>query len=361
MREHLLPYLACPACQAILALVVLRREAEQIMAGELRCGGCCRAFPIVDGVPRLLLADRLDPVQTRVAARFAEEWTRFEELNHRYRQQLLDWLAPLTPADFAGRTVYEAGCGKGRHTALCAGFGARDVVAVDLGDSAWVAFRNTRHLPNAHVIQADLVCPPLRGGFDLAFSVGVLHHLTHPEPGFRALLRQLRPGGRLAIWVYGREGNEWIVRFVDPLRLRLTARMPAQALFALSALPTAALQAALRILYRRRGPVRRLLGQGHLPYEAYLTYISEFSFHELHSIVFDQLVTPVAHYFPEHEVRRWLAEAGLLEVRISRHNDNSWRATGRLPELPGAEALAAGEDAPSGRAENERREERAQR
>src|SRR2546430_13515380 len=39
-----------------------------------------------------------------------------------------------------------------------------------------------------------------------------------PISGFASLASRVREGGRVAFWVYGHEGNEWITRYVDPLR-----------------------------------------------------------------------------------------------------------------------------------------------
>src|SRR4030095_545780 len=109
-------------------------------------------------------------------------------------------------------------CGKGRHTALSAEFGAKAIVSLDLSEAVEAAFANTRHLENAHIAQADLTRPPVKRVFDYAFSIGVLHHLPDPERGFRALVSRLKPGGSISAWVYGREGNGWIVHIVTPTR-----------------------------------------------------------------------------------------------------------------------------------------------
>src|SRR5205085_5694345 len=93
-------------------------------------------------------------VEERTAEAFGYEWTRYSELAERYRQQYLDWLRPVTADFFKGKAVLEGGCGKGRHTALAAEFGARDVVAMDLSEAVESAFANTRKLENVHVVQA---------------------------------------------------------------------------------------------------------------------------------------------------------------------------------------------------------------
>jgi len=84
-----------------------------------------------------------------------------------------------------------------------------------------------RHFPNAHVVIGDLLKPPVRAVFDLAFSVGVLHHLPDPAEGFASLASGVRDDGREAFWVYGQKGNEWITRFVYPFREAVTSKLPA--------------------------------------------------------------------------------------------------------------------------------------
>jgi SAM-dependent methyltransferase len=220
--------------------------------------------------------------------------------------------------------VLEGGCGKGRHSALAAEFGARDVISLDLGDAVEAAFANTRHLSNVHIVQADLNQPPVRRVFDYAFSVGVLHHLPDPERGFRALVSCIRPGGHMSAWVYGREGNGWIVHGVTPVREHITSKLPHGVLDVVSGLLTIPLFAATRLLY---GP----LGGKGLPYGEYLSYIAPFPFREQRSIVFDHLVTPVAFYIRRSEFAAWFAHAGLQDVIIEQHNGNSWRGFGRIP------------------------------
>jgi SAM-dependent methyltransferase len=298
-------------------------DSSHIMQGELVCAGCARRFEIKGGVP-ILLGVHVDPLKTETASRFSEEWTRWTDLRAYYEKQFLAWIAPLAREDFVGRVVFEGGCGKGRHTDLVARFGARDVVSVDLGESAFVAFQNTRHLPNAHVVMGDLTHPPVLPVFDLAFSVGVLHHMPNPEVGAKSVAAVVRDGGRLVVWVYGLENNEWITRFVDPVRHAITSKIPYRALRTLSAIPAAAIWAAIRLFYRPgpdgEGPTR-------LPYGQYLSSMREFPFDELAWIVFDQLVTPVAHYLPRSEVERWFAGAGFKDVQLRWHNKMSWTAT----------------------------------
>ena len=248
------------------------------------------------------------------------------ELTGADRAEFLDWIKPLDESAFINKVVLDAGCGKGRHLFLAAKFGAADVIGVDLSDAVESAYQNTRHLPNAHVIQADIYHLPFAQPFDLAYSIGVLHHLPDPKQGFLSVVSKLKSGGRAAIWVYGKEGNRWIELLVDPVRIHVTSRLPkflTQTISFLIALP---LYAALKLVYAPASRSPRL--KRGLPYADYLCAISGYSFAENLWNVFDHLVAPTAFYVSRKEVEDWFAAAKLEQVEISSRNNNSWRGTG---------------------------------
>jgi SAM-dependent methyltransferase len=328
VRERLLDYLACPACGEDLNLSADARDGDHVMTGSLDCAACDKNYPIRAGVPRF--ASDVEDIEVETAAAFGYEWNRYNELADRYRQQFLDWISPVDASFFEGKAVLEGGCGKGRHTTLAAEFGARDVVAIDLGNAVDAAFANTRHLPNAHIVQADLKKPPVKRSFDYAFSIGVLHHTTDPEGGFRALVSRLVPGGNISAWVYGRENNGWIVHIVSPLRETITSRLPHGLLDVISAVLTVPLFLATRFIYKPMGG--KLFGLK-LPYGPYLSYIGPFPFREQHSIVLDHLVTPIAFYLRRDEFAGWFERAGLHSMNIAHHNANSWRGFARVPAM----------------------------
>jgi SAM-dependent methyltransferase len=322
MRPEVLSFLACPACGGDLTLEGHEPGPDgHVSSGHLSCGKQ-HHFPIEEGVP-VLLPNRVDAIKADTADRFSEEWHRWSDLRGYYEDQFLGWIAPVGRDDFVDKVVFEGGCGKGRHTSIVSSFGARAVVAIDLGQSAYVAFKNTRDQPNAHVVIGDLLSPPVKPCFDLAFSVGVIHHLPNPEAGFQRLSSVVRPGGRVVVWVYGKENNEWITRWVDPLRTNVTARIPSKALWALTAVPAAALTAAIKLIYN---PKRASSAGRHLPYQEYFGAMHAFPYDEIHSIVFDQLVTPVAHYLSGDEVRAWFS-TGFKNPVVRWHNEYSWTGT----------------------------------
>jgi len=326
----------CPDCAGTLALTSdsLPAEADgHVITGELFCTGCSSKFPIRNGVP-ILVPKNLENVKAETASRFAEEWTRWSDLRDYYEREFFDWVAPLGPSDFEDQLVFEGGCGKGRHTAIVAAHGAKAIVSVDLGESAFVAFAHTRQFPNAHVIIGDLLNPPVRPVFDLAFSVGVLHHLPDPAAGFASVASRVRDGGRVAFWVYGQEGNEWITKYVDPVRKAVTSRLPASYLRAACIPPALLLWGVIKTFYR---PSANGKGPARLPYGDYFAAQYHYPFDEIHANVFDQMVTPVAFYLREDQVRPWFSH-GFRDAILRSHRGYSWTGLATIERAKSAVA-----------------------
>lgn len=333
MKEKLVSYLVCPACDGSphesLSLSVSRAEDAEIIEGELRCNACVSSFPITRGIPRFAELAAVERDKQATAENFGWQWQHFTDVDERYAEQFLGWIAPVTPEFFRDKVVLEGGCGKGRHTQLAAQWGAREVIGIDLSEAVETAYAATRSLPNAHVIQADIYRLPLARKFDYAFSVGVLHHLPNPRQGFFSLASKVVPGGRVSAWIYGAENNEWIVRLVNPVREKITSRIDQRALLHLSKIPAAGIFLATKLIY---GPLNRrgsTLGQ-YLFYNDYLNAIAPFSWREQHLIVFDHLVAPTAFYIPREEFETWWRELGATDVVITWHNRNSWRGFGEI-------------------------------
>lgn len=299
------------------------------MEGTLRCGACAASFPIRSGIPRFADLAEVESDKRATAANFGWQWQHFTQEDARYAEQFLGWIAPVTPEFFRDKVVLEGGCGKGRHTQLAARWGAQDVIGVDLSVAVETAFAATRSLPNAHIVQADIYRLPLARKFDYAFSVGVLHHLPDPRGGFLSLASKVKPGGYLTAWIYGAENNEWIVRFVNPVREQITSRMDRRLLLQLSKVPATGLYLATKLVYgplNKNGP--RLAR--HLFYNDYLRAIAPFGWREQHTIVFDHLVAPTAFYISREEFAGWWRDVGATDVTITWHNKNSWRGTGAI-------------------------------
>jgi SAM-dependent methyltransferase len=267
----------------------------------------------------------------RTADAFATSWNNLPPGSVYTPEQFADWMAPLAAADFQGREVLELGCGNGSLLVHTAGWGPRRLVGVDLGASVQTARANLERAGARYteIVQADLTtfASP---GFDIVYCIGVLHHLQEPQTGLRAVLRNVRPGGRFHCWVYAREGNGIVVALVDPIR-RLASHLPwwftKYAIATPLTVPFYLYAKALRALVR--GAPERWR---HAPLRDYCLWIAPREFAFFRHVAFDQLVTPRTVYVRRSEIESWLAQAPEIEPGTSYiifRNGNSWKFGGQ--------------------------------
>jgi len=330
MKEKLLELLACPICGGDLLLVhVGRREEKEIIEGLLSCKKCDREYKIIRGVPRFADLSKIEQDKLETAENFGWQWTHFTQEDEKYNEQFLGWIQPVKPEFFAGKIVLEGGCGKGRHTTLAANWGAREVVGIDLSAAVESAFQATYRLPNAHVVQADIFKLPFKKSFDYAFSVGVLHHTPDPKKAFVSLASKVKKGGAISAWIYGAENNEWITRYVNPIRTGFTSKIGQPTLYQLSKLPTLGVFLASKLIYRPLNKGAKSVANK-LFYNDYLNHLGTFGWREQHNIVFDHFVAPTAFYISREEFENWWKEIGAKDVEIIWHNQNSWCGFGQI-------------------------------
>lgn len=108
--------------------------------------------------------------------------------------------------------VLIAGCGTGSHSIETAQrFPNAQVLAIDISRASLAyARRKTGEagVRNIQYAQADVLKIGTIGrSFDLIEAVGVLHHLSDPVEGWRALVSVLRPGGLMLVGVFSALGK----------------------------------------------------------------------------------------------------------------------------------------------------------
>lgn len=330
MKEKLLGLLACPTCGGdVLLAYASKYEDKEIIEGVLSCKKCEREYRVIRGVPRFADLSKIENEKVETAENFGWQWTHFTQEDDKYSGQFLGWLQPVKPEFFAGKVVLEGGCGKGRHTKLGAAWGAREVIGFDLGDGVESAFAATRGLPNAHIVQCDIFKLPFKKVFDYAFSVGVFHHTPDPKKAFHSLASKVKKGGHISAWVYGAENNEWITKYVDPIREGFTSRISQGVLYQISKLPTLSLFLTTKLVYRPANIVAKPIAKK-LFYNDYLSHLADFGWREQHNIVFDHLVAPTAFYIEREDFENWWREIGIMDAEITWHNQNSWCGFGQI-------------------------------
>jgi SAM-dependent methyltransferase len=210
MSPDLLAVLRCPRCRGTFDL------SEE----GLRCDGCGATFPATGGIPRL--------AGEPYVASFGRQWNRYDVARDEEDEAVFRVKTGLDPRDLVGKLVLDAGCGGGRYARLAARHGAR-VVGVDLSDAVEKAAALCDDLPGAAIVQADLLDLPLaESAFDVAFSIGVLHHSPDPRRAFAQVAARVKPGGRLAVWLYRR--NTPPQEAINSSLRAVTSRLPARVL-----------------------------------------------------------------------------------------------------------------------------------
>jgi LSD1 subclass zinc finger protein len=208
--------LTCPNCRNLLTY------PEK--TNSLNCPVCQHVYPIESGVPRLAGKAYVES--------FGRQWNRYDVARPAEDAAVFRVKTGLDPRDLAGRLVLDAGCGGGRYARLLGEHGAH-VVGVDLSAAVVKAARLCADLPNVRIVQADLLDLPLAdGAFDAAFSIGVLHHSPDPRRAFGQVAAKVKPGGRLAVWLYRR--NTWPQEWINSGLRTITTRLPARAVEALA-------------------------------------------------------------------------------------------------------------------------------
>ena len=337
MKTTLTQLLVCPSCKGDLTCEIITEITDlpwqEIMEGNLTCQTCQNSYPINRGIPRLLPLNQLQKKVQNTVEGFGYEWETFNDQiqdgHMSDKENFYNFIHPFTDAFFKDKLVLDAGCGMGRFLKLGAEFGSREIVGMDLSSAVDAAYLNTRHLPNAHVVQGDILCLPFKTGFDYIFSIGVLQFLSSPQDGFQQLTKLLRQDGQISIWVYSREGNEVIIRTLSPIREHVTSRLPKPVLYAVSYVLGTIQFLILRGIYKPANEWIALKWLSHiLPKNEYLYYNSQLSFHALVSIVFDHLVPQLVVYLSKDEVLAWFEKEKLTSVQISSRNNMSWRVHG---------------------------------
>lgn len=322
MKLGLLALLACPSCAGHLEFAALEdhpRQDREVEAGTLRCRSCSRQFPIVEGVPRLRPGDALEDGRVaRTAESFGFEWHRYPGSRPVDRGIFLEE-SQLPPEAFPGKLVLDAGCGMGRFSTAALGLGA-EVVSLDLSDALTRLIPAMRGNPRLHVVQGDLLHPPLRPrSFDLVFSHGVIHHTADTKGAFDAIAGLVKQGGSLSVWVYGTPGP-WSSFRSNPLRSARAWLRPLLPLVWAVVWVRQLISDSLRVLTTRL-PVPVLYAMcwpltvlGAVPLLKYLTYSVDPQFKVRLIENFDWLAPPFQTKHTKEEVRPWFEAAGFEVV-----------------------------------------------
>ena len=305
LQSDNLPFI-CPKCNSSLAAW---REQP---TGIFSCPGCKESYTLVDGIYHFVEDDVY-------LENFSFEWERHARLyftpdGQRGTERTLAKLH-LTPETVRGKRVLDVGCGTGRFSEIFTRWGAAQVVAVDLSEAIHTAQKNLSDRPGILFVQADLTKLPFPTAcFDIILAWGVLHHTPNTENAFKVLARHLRPGGTMAVYIYGK--SKGMRRRFMALYRKVTPHLPHRVLhwFCKLSVPMYYVYKIplLGNLFRVLLPMSRQKDARERVLETFDEYSPRYAWR---------------HTFPE--VQQWFVDAGMHHNRLF---DPPIYAVGWLPE-----------------------------
>ena len=246
MLEKYLSFLVCPVTRSALRLHKISVKTKMFSSGEKEIinEGILFAdkdwfYPVIDGVPRLLIESFLDHEEF-LKANLSDHETRKEHLLKNYSEIIqqavkknnrtkksfeMEWglfnydedktwelqgedlLARFlketdeTKESLRDKLIFDAGCGNGQLNQYIARCGAV-VAGMDLSRSVERAFLNNKE-ENAFFLQGDVQNPPLQfEKFDIVHSSGVLICTNNSELTFSRIEPCVKKNGKLSVWLY---------------------------------------------------------------------------------------------------------------------------------------------------------------
>jgi SAM-dependent methyltransferase len=207
--ERYLSILACPRCQADLAV-----EGE-----GLKCTRCGAVYELSGQIPELFCPNEWDDSKddvTMTVKSFYEEtpfpnYDDFDNVGWLVEKARKGVFAKLLDDQIPpGARILECGCGTGQMSNFLS-VASRTVFGSDicmnslgLGEQ----FKEKNDLRTVHFIQMNLFRPCFKPAtFDLVICNGVLHHTSDPFLGFTAIAGLVRPGGYILVGLYHKYGR----------------------------------------------------------------------------------------------------------------------------------------------------------
>lgn len=260
----------------------------------------------------------------KTIADFGEQWTTYRSNDGFYASQEMfaDMLGPYEKSiDIKNAKAIDIGSGTGRIVMMLLEAGAAHVTAVEPSAAFDVLRTNLQEsgiTPERYTLlncRGDEV--PEECQADLAFSIGVLHHIPDPHPVVRAVYNALRPGGKFVIWLYGKEGNGLYLTFIEPLR-KITKHMPHWALVGL-----------VWMLYIPLCVYTLLCHVLPLPLKNYLlNVLFRMSPEKRRLVIYDQLNPEYAKYYTRRGAEDLLQSNGFKKVAVHNRRGYSWTVIG---------------------------------
>src|SRR3990167_9407719 len=361
MIKQLCSYLTDPVSREVFDIKIFAEEGRHVISGLLISSNSW--YPIVNGIPRIVINelrtdvlrrhydfyekykdllpinakhewkrtidmiqnfDAFSEHQKKTGENFAYEWKYIYKENDYEKNNFFHFMGPfIKEEDLHDKITLDVGCGSGRFTKWAALSGAKIAFGADLGESVEAAYQMTKDIENVCIVQADIYAMPFRGVIDIAYSIGVIHHLPEPKKGFIKLPNVLKPGGLMNIWVYNRRNNKRALYFYEPMR-SILKKLPKKVLHKISYLP-----AFIVHLLNFLTLFFKIIGLNDIAKQIPFSYYANFPFNMKLNDSFDVLATPKSNYYYSEEIKQWFTDASLEDIKSYEHPEAGITCVGK--------------------------------
>ena len=186
-------------------LLIDEEAGGLVRSGKLVTDDDSETIPVIKFIPRFVLTEGY-------AESFGMQWNIFK----RTQLDSVNLTTETRDRFYSGtrwsqeemRTdrILEAGCGAGRFTEIMLGTGAA-VYSFDYSGAVEACYENNNS-DRLCLFQGDIYHVPFPDDyFDKVFCYGVLQHTPDPQRAFYSLVRHLKPGGKISIDCYLKDGK----------------------------------------------------------------------------------------------------------------------------------------------------------
>jgi len=259
----------------------------------------------------------------RTEKSFGYQWREFKEISSEDEKHFLTYIFPVEPEFFQGKIGLDAACGFGRHLFFSGRYGAKLAVGMDFSDAIISSKENTDKLPNVRTVRGSAYEVPFRPeSFDYIYCIGALHHMPDPEGAFHELMKYLKPGGSIFIWVYSNTRGR-LNAMLEAVR-SWTTKMPFGLLKVLCFFAVCIDFGLFIFPYRL---LKWLPFIERIAPERVKLY-SRFPFRTCYADWFDRLSAPIRFYYDRKDMEKWAEREVLANVIISPTGLYGWRLYG---------------------------------
>ena len=221
--------------------------------------------------------------------------------------------------------ILDAGCGEGIDLASVGLSPDCRAVGLELSPGGIRATKaRISTVPRACLVQGNVLSLPFPANlFDGAYSYGVVHHTIDPAAAVREIVRTLKPGGRLLIYVYETfERRPWRWRIalaaINAVRRPISAMSPPN-IRRLCAVVAPVVYATCTI------PSRHFAWASRLPYPA----AQNPTMTSLIPDLYDRFAAPIEERYSERGARELVEQAGCRVHAVA--NIRGWAVWGEKP------------------------------